>query len=88
MYQSSHKQGPFLRDAGSTEEEGLLHEEALSLHGERGWRAGRLKPGSSPVLPADREGAASRGCLLAGHLPEFLGTGFSFCYFFFQVGEG
>lgn len=29
--QSSHQQGPLLRDAGSQEEEGVIHEEALEL---------------------------------------------------------
>ena len=29
--QSRHQQGPLLRDAGSEEEEGVIHEEALEL---------------------------------------------------------
>lgn len=31
QHQSCHQQGPLLRDAGSQEEEGVVHEEALEL---------------------------------------------------------
>lgn len=67
--QSSHQQGPFLRDARSAEKEGLLHQEALAPPG----RHPRHPRGSSP--PPASPGAQQ------SHLPAFLQTSFSFCGF-------
>lgn len=80
MLQSCHQQRPFLRDACSTEKEGLLHKETLRCTGAR-------PTGEAVALsPASPEGTVeqaedSRG-LLCQLLPApLLETCFSFCSF-------